>query len=150
MVKSSLFFAFVLFSQLCFSQIQEPVKWNFSAKKINATTYEIHLNADISGKWHLYSQTTPDGGPVATTISFSKNPIIITDGSVKEMGSLIVKREDVFDMDVKYYNQTVDFVQIIKLKANVKTNINATVKYMVCNDKECLPPTTINFKISIN
>lgn len=149
MVKSSLFFAFILFSQLCFSQIQEPVKWTFTAKKINATTYEIHLNADISGKWHLYSQTTPDGGPVATTIEFSKNPLVILDGKAREVGKLQQKHEPLFGVDVKQFGGKVDFVQTVKLKTPVKTTISGTIEFMVCDDTQCLPPTAQKFSIPL-
>ena len=36
-----------------------------------------------------------------------------------------------------------------KLKGKVKTNMAGTISYMVCNDKECMPPTTKKFSIPI-
>ncbi len=149
MVKSSLLVAFLLFSQLCFSQIQTPVKWNFSAKKINATTYEVHITANIDNHWHLYSQSTPDGGPVATVISFTKNPLVTLEGKVKEIGKLEQKHEPLFGVDVKQFSNKVDFVQVIKLKAPVKTNISGSVEFMVCDDTQCLPPTTQKFSLAL-
>ena len=52
-------------------------------------------------------------------------------------------------VDVKYYSETVTFAQSIKLKSPVKTNLSGTIKYMVCNDKMCLPPKTISFNVPI-
>lgn len=149
MIKSSLIFACILFSQVCFSQIQNPVKWNFSVKKINTTTYEVHIAASIDNHWHLYSQSTPDGGPVATVISFTKNPLVTFEGKVKEVGKLEQKHEPLFGVDVKQFSNKVDFVQVIKLKKPVKTNISGTVEFMVCDDSQCLPPSTQKFSLPI-
>ena len=55
--------------------------------------------------------------------------------------------DDIFGVDVKYYGDNVSFVQVVKLKSPVKTNISGTVKYMVCNEKMCLPPKTVPFNI---
>ena len=134
---------------LCFSQVKQPAKWDFTAKKINATTYEIHLTANLEGGWHIYSQTTPDGGPVATKIKFTANPLITIEGAAKEVGKLEKKHEAIFDVDVKQFSNKVDFVQLVKLKGKVKTNITGSVDYMTCNDRECLPPTNQKFSIAI-
>ncbi|MEO8172414.1 MAG: protein-disulfide reductase DsbD domain-containing protein [Sediminibacterium sp.] len=125
------------------------VQWNYSAKKIDDKTYELHLTASVQSPWHLYSQFTPEGGPLPSVIEFSKNPLISFEGAVKEEGRLVQKREEVFGIDVKYFEGRVDFVQKIKLKAKVKTNISGTVKYMVCNDRECLPPKTVSFQLEL-
>ena len=132
------------------AQIQNPVKWTYSAKKINATTYEVHLTAEVSGKWHIYSQTTPDGGPVPTSITFSKNPLLIIKGKPNEVGKLQQKHEPLFGVDVKQFAGKVDFVQIVKLKSPVKTTVSGSVEFMVCDDEQCLPPATNPFSIALN
>ena len=38
---------------------QNPVTWNYTAKKIADKKYELHLTATIQSNWHLYSQTQP-------------------------------------------------------------------------------------------
>jgi thiol:disulfide interchange protein DsbD len=43
----------------------------------------------------------------------------------------------------------VDFVQQIKLKGNAKTNLAGKVEFMVCNDKQCLPPAEVDIKVPI-
>jgi hypothetical protein len=132
-----------------FSQIQAPVKWDYSAKKISSTMYEVHLTANIGGKWHLYSQTTPDGGPVQTSIKFSNNPLVVLQGPAKEVGKLQQKHEPLFGVDVKQFAGKVDFVQTVKPKAPVKTNIAGTIEFMVCDDTQCLPPSTQKFSIAL-
>lgn len=132
-----------------FSWGQNPVSWQYSAKKLANQTYEIHLTATIQNPWHVYSQFTPEGGPVPTKISFTQNPLVAITGPVKEVGKLHQKHEEVFGVDVKYFDGTVDFVQVIQLKTKIKTNINGSISFMVCNDEQCLPPKTIPFSVKI-
>ena len=131
------------------AQIQNPVKWNYKLKKLNATTYEVHITATIDKDWHIYSQTTPDGGPLPTIIKFTKNPLVTLSGAAKEVGKLEQRHEELFGVDVKQFSNSVNFVQLIKLKAAVKTSVVGTVEFMVCNDSQCLPPTTNRFSLSI-
>ena len=139
----------LLFSNILFAQIQNPVSWSATAKKISDKTYEIHLTASIENGWHVYSQTTPDGGPIPTSISFTKNPLLQFQGEAKEVGKLEQKHEPLFGVDVKQFSNNIDFVQIVKLKANVKTSANVAVEFMVCNDKQCLPPATRKFSVAL-
>ena len=142
---------FLLASNFLFAQmVESPVRWSATSKKIGDKTYEIHLTANIASPWHIYSQTTPDGGPVPTSITFTKNPLVIKDGTTKEVGKLQQHNEPLFGVDVKQFSNKVDFVQVVKLKANVKTSVDVTVEFMTCNDKECLPPTTKNFTVALN
>lgn len=128
----------------------QPVQWTNTVKKTGPNTYELHLTATVQSPWHIYSQHTPDGGPLPTEISISKNPVILLDGPVKELGDMVTKREEVFGIDVMYFNSRVDFVQKVTTRANIKTNISGTIKYMVCNDRECLPPRSVPFQLAIN
>ena len=137
-------------SILLSAQMQSPVDWTFSTKKINATTYEIYLTANLEPGWHVYSQSTPDGGPIPTTISFSKNPLVLLNGKVKEVGKLEQRFEELFGVDVKQFSDKVSFVQTIQLKGKVKTLLNGNVEFMTCNDQECMPPTTQKFSIALN
>lgn len=144
MVLPGLFLA--IFS---FAQDSGPVTWSFTAKKVNATTYELRLSAKLENGWHTYSQSTPAGGPVATEISFAKNPLVTLSGAVKEVGKLEQHFEPLFGVDVKQYSNQVDFVQTVTIKRGVKTAVKGSVEYMVCNDHECLPPVSNSFSIAV-
>ena len=125
------------------------VSWSFSAKKIADKTYEVHFTATIQSPWHIYSQNLAEGGPIPTRFAFNKNPLVTVTGKPKEVGKMIEKHEEVFDMKVKYYEKKVGFVQVVKLKSNVKTNITGSIEYMVCTNEECLPPQTKQFSVAI-
>jgi hypothetical protein len=140
----------LLLSNFLFAQIQNPVSWTATSKKINDKTYEVHLTANIDNGWHIYSQTTPEGGPIPTSINFTKNPLLTVEGKAKEVGKLEKHVEPLFgNIDVKQFSNKVDFVQLVKLKAPVKTSVNVAVEFMVCNDKQCLPPKTEKFSIAL-
>ncbi len=145
------FFGTILFlmASVSFAQVQNPVHWEFTAKKISSTEYEIHLKATIDNNWHTYSQSTPDGGPVPTKIEFTNNPLLTLIGKVKEVGKMETHHDESFGVDVKQFSKSVDFVQVVKVKSNIKSTISGSVEFMVCNDHECLPPTTKQFSISL-
>lgn len=134
---------------LYLAQAQDVVNWSFSARKIADKTYEIHLTPSVSAPWHIYSQFSPEGGARPTVFSFSKNPLLALEGKVKEEGKIVSKFEEVFEVTVKYFEGRADFVQLVKLKADVKTKLNGSVEFMACNDHQCLPPKTVNFSIAL-
>ena len=132
-----------------FGQILKPVQWNFSARKLDEKTYEVHLTASIGPGWHIYSQFTPKGGPVPTTFTFARNAAILSLGKPQEVGKLQQKVERAFDMEVKYFTDKVDFVQVVKVKTQTPQNFSGTVEFMVCNEKQCLPPTETDFTLTL-
>ena len=138
----------LLFSAAGFTQAN-VVQWKFESKKVDDNKYEVKLIAVVQDSWHIYSINTPDGGPLPTKISFTKNPRAVIDGHLKEVGKLETKFEDVFDVDTKFYNDKVEFVQVVTVKGNAKTNLSGTVEYMTCNDRECLPPKSVPFSIAL-
>jgi hypothetical protein len=127
----------------------KQVSWIYSSKKIADKTYELHITANITGNYHLYATKAGVEGPVATTFTFSPNPLIAFEGGIIEKGKRITKREEAWDGNVNFFEKTVTFVQKVKTKSNAKTNINGKVEFMVCNDDLCLPPSEITFKIPI-
>lgn len=127
-----------------------PVKWSFSAKKKTAGAYDIYLAAIVPSPWHIYSQSTPSGGPLPTKISFSSNPLVSFTGAPAEEGKSKTIHDKNFGVDVIYFQSDINFVQAIKLKTSVKTSLHGTVEYMVCNDTKCLPPVTVPFDIVLN
>jgi hypothetical protein len=144
------FIALMTLPALAFSQVKNPVKWTYSAKKLAAGKYEVHMTATVEKGWHIYSQTTPEGGPVPTQFTFTKNPLVTLSGPVKEVGKMETHFEKLFDVNVKQFSDKVDFVQVVTVKGTVKTNLAGKVEYMLCDDKQCLPPASQSFSIALN
>lgn len=128
-----------------------PVNWGFTAKKIANKTYEIRLTANLESGWHLYSQIQPDDAiAIPTEIKFNNNPLLNFDGKIKESGKMEKFKDDKLGISANQYSQKVEFVQVVKLKGNVKTNINGSVAYQTCDDAKCLPPKTVTFSLPVN
>lgn len=131
------------------AQIKDPISWDFKAVKKGADKYQLVITASIAQPWHLYSQNVGPGGPIPTKIELNKNPLITVVGKPKENGKLQKIHDNMFKMDVLFYSNEVSFTQDLIVKAGVKTNITGVVKYMVCDDNECLPPSKKTFDIKL-
>jgi len=142
--------AFLFFASPSFAQQLSPVSWSFASKKLSDNVYEVQLIATIQSGWHLYSQDQP-GDAIAqpTSFSFSKNPLINLDGKVKEIGKLEKYKDKKLDISANQYSDKVIFVQKVKVKGKVKTNISGKLEFQTCDDKKCLPPKTVNFSIAL-
>ena len=128
----------------------QKITWTYSVKKVAGDKYELHLIANPPVGWHIYSQTTPDGGPVPTTFTFNKNALVTVTGTVKEKGKLVTYYDKNFKVNVKYFEGKVDFVQVVTVKGKIKTNVSGEIESMICNDRTCMPPTTEKFNIALN
>lgn len=143
--------AFLLISITGIANAQlNPVSWSFSAKKVADKTYEIHLTATMQSGWHLYSQTQPDDAiAIPTGFKINNNPLLALEGKIKEIGKMEKFHDARLEVSANQYANKVDFVQVVKLKANAKTNLTGSVEYQTCDDKKCLPPKTVNFTIPV-
>ena len=148
MKKFSLIIISVFMVGAAIAQIENPVKWTYTSKKIADKTYELHMTATLDGKWHIYAQNAGEG-PEPTVFSFTKNPLVKLDDKVKEVGKLEKMYDPNFKSELKFYSSKVDFVQKVKVKSTASTVVKGTVSYMVCNDRKCLPPKEIPFSIKV-
>jgi thiol:disulfide interchange protein DsbD len=130
-------------------QIQDPVDWSYSVKKVSADTYTFTATANIEGDWHIYSQTTGKGGPVPTKINFNKNPLVTVVGATKEIGKVKQVYDALFKTNVRFIGETATYTQTVKVRGGVKTNISGSVEYMVCDDRQCLPPSKKTFDLKL-
>lgn len=128
----------------------QKITWSYTAKKLAGNKYELHLLATPPVGWHIYSQTTPDGGPVPTSFTFNKNALIDVAAKVAEKGKMVTYFDKNFKVNVKYFEGKVDFIQIVTVKGKIKTNVSGEIESMICNDKTCMPPTTEKFNIALN
>lgn len=131
------------------SQIKDPVIFSYKANKRAPGVFEIVITADVPKPWHMYSQSTPKGGPIPTKVSFAKNPLIVPEGKIKETGKLEKINDKIFGVKVLYYSGRVVYSQIVRVKGAVNTNLSGTISYMVCDDTQCLPPTKKTFDLKL-
>ena len=133
------------FLSTSFSQILNPVKFNYSAVKKGNNLFEVHINTSLEPKWHIYSVKNPTGGAEPTSIKVKDGNSV---GAVKEKGKLKSVYDKEFQLTQNYYETGVDFVQLVKVNSGAK-KISGNIVYMVCNDKQCLPPKDVAFDIKL-
>ena len=149
MKKTVFAFLLLIMAFKGFAQKSNPVSWIFNAKKLGANKYEVRITATLAKSWHIYSQNTPYGGPIPTTFIFSPNALVTNNTKPKEVGKLLKVKDKNIGVDVLYYSDKVDFVQIVTVKGNIKTNISGRVMYNICDESICLPPTEVPFSIAL-
>lgn len=140
----------VLISALSFAQSGSKVKWDYVVKKLADKKYEIRMIATIQPGWHLYSQTqSSDAIALPTKVTFAKNPLITASGAVKEVGKLTDAFDKATNSRSRFYSGKVEFVQVIVVKSKVKTSVVGDIEFMVCDDKQCLPPDKAKFTVKL-
>ena len=147
-MKKLITLLFFIISFTGFSQILNPVKWEFGAEKISDTEYNLVFVAKIDAYWALYSQFVEEGGPLPTIFSFESGPNFDLIENVTESESNKVTQHDpVFDMVVsKYYDKAI-FKQRISVKSP-EFNVDGNIDFMTCDDTKCtyLPDNPFTFR----
>ena len=129
------------------AQIQDPVHVRSELKKISDTEAELLFSATIDAGWHVYSTGLGDEGPIPATFHADKMEGAKTVGSLKARGKEQKVFDNMFDMEVRYFEKAVTFVQKIQF-TQPKYDIECYVEYGACNDRMCMPPSTIELKAS--
>ncbi len=148
-----LFITTVLFSTISLSQTLEPIKWQATIEKETEDSYILKFNAKLDKGWHLYSQKeaeTDDIAPTPTEFSFNNTPETYTlvGETIEPAG--IEKYDNIFEMEVKYFEENVTFIQKIKqIDKNLKT-VKAEVFFSVCDDERCLAPDIVEFNLNLS
>lgn len=142
-----LFFTLIIFLSVsvAFGQILNPVKFDYSVVKKGANLYEVHLKTLLEPRWHIYSVYNPEGGAVPTSVKVTEGSAV---GKTKEKGTVKSTFDKEFQVNQKYYEKSVDFIQLVKTMPGSK-KIIGNITYMVCNDKQCLPPKEVEFKVNL-
>ena len=147
MKKIILIVAVFLICATSFAQILKPVKWSYASKRINDTEATVFIKATMEKGWHIYSQTVPDGGPEATSFSFSASNDYKLKGKTSEPEP-ITRFVNVFKMKLSYFENSVVFQQRITQVGGSPT-VKGIVVYMVCNDIQCLSPDEVEFSFPV-
>lgn len=148
-MKNTIITLLLLISASTFGQMYNPVKWSTSVEKISDKEYVLKAQAVIQSGWHLYGQYIEEGGPSRTAFTF-KNPkknFELVGKTTEEKGHEVVDK--IFDMKIKYFEDKALFTQKIKFTSDAISNVAGEVEFMVCDDSNCLPPTSeeLTFKI---
>ena len=120
------------------SQDIEPVEWQYDVNKINDTEYNISFSASILEGWKLYSQFSPDEGALPTSFSFIGDTSDFEADELFNEDDYIVGFDNVFKMDLYYYENEANFNQNVKLLDEDLNQIKVEIDYSSCDDELCI------------
>ena len=147
MKKSIFSILLLLFAVVVQAQIQEPVKFKSELKTLQAGEAEVVFTGTIDKGWHVYSTDLGDGGPISATFNVESISGAELVGKLKPVGKEVVAFDKLFEMKVRYFENTAQFVQKLKLTGG-EYKVEGFLEYGACNDENCLPPTQVPFKFS--
>ena len=147
-MKHFLILNFLLFSIIGFSQVLTPVKWSNRTEKISATEFNLIFEANIEADWHVYSQFTPEDGPLPLELNFKNQK-----GNYELVGTAIESKterkfNDVFGVDEVYFAKKLKLQQKIKIINTSLSKIDVNVSYQVCKEVCINDNKNFVFKIS--
>ena len=145
MKKSIFSILLLLFAVVVQAQIQEPVKFKSELKTSQAGEAEVVFTGTIDKGWHVYSTDLGDGGPISATFNVESISGAELVGKLKPVG--VAAFDKLFEMKVRYFENTAQFVQKLKLTGG-EYKVEGFLEYGACNDENCLPPTQVPFKFS--
>ena len=129
------------------AQLQTPVKFATSQKRVSPTEIDLVFTATIDAGWHVYSTGLGDGGPTSATFATDAIEGAELVGTLKAGPGEKDKHDAIFDMPVRYFEGTATFTQRIRLTAPTYS-VKGYLTYGACNDENCLPPTNVDVTVS--
>ena len=156
-MKRILSFAFGLLAAIAAADAQklDPIQWTLTsdvAKAPAGSSVPLHLKATFQEGWHLYSLTTPKGGPIPTTAELAENPAVKSSKLYQPPPNRQFDKN--FNLDTETFEKQVDLPLTANLAPDAKGSVELTanVRYQACNDRQCLPPRkkTAAFTVTVD
>ena len=144
-IISFLLLSFVVYALQ--AQIKDPVKLKTELTPLSDTEAEVVFTAAIDKGWHVYSTDLGDGGPISATFNVDNKSGVELVGKLKPVGKEVATFDKLFEMKVRYFENTAKFVQKVKFAGGAYA-IEGYLEYGACDDESCLPPTQVPFKFS--
>lgn len=129
------------------AQMLNPVKFSTQLKTNGTAEAEIVFSGKIDAGWHVYSTNLGSDGPISATFNVTKLDGVELVGKLTPRGKEIVQYDKLFEMKLRYFEGSVQFVQKVKFTKPNYT-IDAYLEYGACNDQNCMPPTSVSIKQS--
>ena len=132
----------LMVSILVQAQIQNPAKFSVQLKAGKTAEAELVFTGKIAAGWHVYSTNLPDGGPTSATFNVEKLDGVELVGKLTPRGKEIKNFDKTFEMQLRYFENSVQFVQKIRF-TKPQYALKGYLEYGACNDQSCLPPTQV-------
>ena len=139
---------FLLFTSVLMvsAQMMDPVHFTSQLKILDHSRAELQFSATIDPGWHVYSTRLGSDGPTSASFHVVKMEGAEPLGQLQARGQEIKQFDPMFDMEVRYFERAVTFVQKIRF-TKPAYDIDCYVEYGACDDKNCLPPSETALKV---
>ncbi len=131
---------------LCTSVAAGPVDVRVSRRQLSATEIEVVFTAAIAPGWHIYAPDCPPGGPNPATLTTEKAVGAKAVGGLKASGNARSLFDPVFGMQVKYFEGQAVFTQRYRITSPAYA-VKGYLEYSACDERSCMPPTTVDFEL---
>ncbi len=148
MFKKFLFYILLFISTASQGQLLYPAKWTFKAAENKSGETELIFKVKLDKGWHIYSQFTPDGGPIPMAFTFEPNGCYQLIGKVIEPKPF-VEFDSSFGVNVFGFAEEVILRQKVKLTGD-KCKITGRIDYQVCLESCIFKDTTFTIYIEKN
>lgn len=138
----------MLFGAISTMAQEQVVKWKSSATEVESGLFEVSLVGEIAAGWHVYDTVNREGGPICTTFRVTPNSGAELVGSSEASKNVILVDDEIFGMQIGYYEKMVKLSQRVRVSA-AEATVDIYVEYMACNEGSCLPPTEEEFKLTL-
>lgn len=129
-------------------KILTPVKWTFEQKQVSPGEYELTFIADIESNWHIYTMGVARDTAIPTSFNFNPSDQFELEGKTRAQ-TPIKKFDPVLKMEMRIYEHSASFTQVVKAKTDKPFRIEGELEYGACNDRACLPPDFVEFAFDI-
>ena len=126
----------------------QSVKWSSTVEPLEGDTYRIVLEASIPAPFHMYDMGPYEGGPNATTITFTPSEGLELEGEVEQLTTPHRYFDEMFQMEIGTFSGKAQFAQRVRLTAEQAT-VSAQLEWMICDDQSCMPPEDTELTISV-
>ena len=132
------------------AQFASPITWAFSQEHVENDEFNLIITATAEENWNVYSQFTPEGGPIPTTLSWTAGDHYELIGRAEETGHKKDAFDDMFETQVIKFLSDEPFVmtQRVRIK-DYSQPVELLFEYMCCDDEQCLPPTEEDYTWNI-
>ena len=145
MKKALLLILMVLTAVALQAQMVDPVHFKSELKPGKGAEAEIVFSATIDAGWHVYSTDLGNDGPISATFHAVKMEGAETVGRLQPKGNVIKKFDEMFGMELKFFENQAQFVQKIRF-TKPTYDIDCYLEYGACNDQSCIPPSEVPLK----
>lgn len=127
--------------------IRDAVTWSRSVEDKSPTEKVLVFTATVKDPWHLYGTELPKGGPTPTHLLVDKIEGAELVGGLTSTQKPIEKYDPNFEMTLRFFSGKVTFRQKIRIIDPKKFAFVGAIRYMACNDEQCLPPANWEFTV---